>query len=293
MVIEHISDILVDDNSENIKKPIIFVLMPIRSCLEMNLRDNHITAVTKLAMVLCLFLMAIQNATATPAGDLHSVWSELLGRHVSAGVVDYQAMKKKENRLDEYLAILDATDPQQLQKAERLAFYINAYNAYTVKLILINFENGRPVKSIKDIGGLFSGPWDIKLCRIGGKVYTLDNIEHDIIRPIFKDPRVHFAVNCASQSCPPLISEAYVGSRLDDQLQANTINFINNKEFNRLDGSTLYVSKIFKWFSEDFNDDIVAFFRQYAQGDLQSRLLELGDDITVKYLDYDWSLNNN
>lgn len=293
MVIEHISDILVDDNSENIKKPIIFVLMPIRSCLEMNLRDNHITAVTKLAMVLCLFLMAIQNATAAPAGDLHSVWSELLGRHVSAGVVDYQAMKKKENRLDEYLAILDATDPQQLQKAERLAFYINAYNAYTVKLILINFENGRPVKSIKDIGGLFSGPWDIKLCRIGGKVYTLDNIEHDIIRPIFKDPRVHFAVNCASQSCPPLISEAYVGSRLDDQLQANTINFINNKEFNRLDGSTLYVSKIFKWFSEDFNDDIVAFFRQYAQGDLQSRLLELGDDITVKYLDYDWSLNNN
>ena len=292
MVIEHISDILVDDNSENIKKPIIFVLMPIRSCLEMNLRDNHITAVTKLAMVLCLFLMAIQNATAAPAGDLHSVWSELLGRHVSAGVVDYQAMKKKENRLDEYLAILDATDPQQLQKAERLAFYINAYNAYTIKLILINFENGRPVKSIKDIGGLFSGPWDIKLCRIGGKVYTLDNIEHDIIRPIFKDPRVHFAVNCASQSCPPLISEAYVGSRLDDQLQANTINFINNKEFNRLDGSTLYVSKIFKWFPEDFNDDIVAFFRQYAQGDLQSRLLELGDDITVKYLDYDWSLNN-
>jgi hypothetical protein len=267
--------------------------MPTWSSGEMDIRENQMTVGTIVATALCLILMVAQTVKAAPAANLHSIWSELLGKYVVAGVVDYQALKKKESRLDEYLAMLDTTDPQQLQVAERLAFYINAYNAYTVKLILINFENDRPVKSIKDIGGIFSGPWDIKLCRIGGKLYTLDNIEHDIIRPIFKDPRVHFAVNCASQSCPPLISEAYTGSQLENQLLANTINFINNNEFNRLDGSTLYVSKIFKWFSEDFNNDIVSFFRQYAHAGLQSRLMELGDNISVKYLDYDWSLNNH
>jgi hypothetical protein len=247
----------------------------------------------KLAVVLCSVCIVTQLVQIAAADNLHQAWSELLGKYVSAGVVDYQAFKSEEGRLNEYLDILDATDPEPLPKAERLAFYINAYNAYTVKLILSHFENGGPVKSIRDIGGIFSGPWDIKLCRIGGKLYTLDNIEHDIIRPAFKEPRVHFAVNCASQSCPPLISEAYVGSKLEDQLQANTIQFINDEEFNRLDGSTLYVSTIFKWFSEDFNDDIVEFFRQYARGSLQNRLLALGDDIKVKYLDYDWTLNNN
>ncbi len=259
----------------------------------MNPRENYVAIGMKLAAVLFIFFMAVQTAKAAPSANLHSIWSELLGKHVIAGVVDYQALKKKESRLDEYLAILDATEPNQLQKADRLAFYINAYNAYTVKLILSNLKNDEPVRSIRDIGGIFSGPWDIQLCRIGGKIYTLDNIEHDIIRPIFEDPRVHFAVNCASQSCPPLISEAYVGSRLEDQLEANTINFINNDEFNRLDGSTLYVSKIFKWFSEDFNNDIIVFFRQYARGDLQRKMEALGNDISIKYLDYDWSLNNN
>jgi hypothetical protein len=258
----------------------------------MNLQSIGKSIGIKLAAVLYSVFIVTQTVQTAAADNLHLIWSELLGKHVSNGVVDYQAFKNKEDRLDEYLAILNATDPEQLPEAERLAFYINAYNAYTVKLILTHFEDGRPVKSIKDIGGIFSGPWDIKLCRIGGKVYTLDNIEHDIIRPIFKEPRIHFAVNCASQSCPPLISEAYVGSQLEDQLQASTINFINNDEFNRLDGSTLYVSKIFKWFSEDFNDDIVAFFRQYGRGSLQKQLSVIGDKVKVKYLDYDWSLNN-
>lgn len=258
----------------------------------MNSRETFKAKGIKIAAIFSVLFLIIQTAQAAPGSNFHSIWSELLGKYVHAGVVDYQGLKKEEKLLDEYLALLDSTDPYQLPEPERLAFYINAYNAYTVKLILKNFKNGLPVKSIKDLGGLFSGPWDIKFCRIGGKLYTLDNIEHDIIRPIFKEPRVHFAVNCASQSCPPLISEAYVGSRIDEQLQTNTVKFINNKEFNRLDGSTLYVSKIFKWFSEDFNDDIVAFFRQYAKGNMQSKLQELGDAVTVKYLDYDWSLNN-
>lgn len=223
---------------------------------------------------------------------LHTIWAELLAKHVSNGVVSYQGFKKDEARLDIYLDVLDATDPEQLPENERLALWLNAYNAYTIKLILDNFENGQPVESIRDIGGFFSGPWDIQFCRVGGEVYTLDNIEHDIIRPRFQEPRIHFAVNCASQSCPPLIAEPYTGTRLDEQLTSSTVNFLNDKEFNYLDGSTLYVTKIFKWFSEDFNNDVVSFVKKYAKADLQNQLAELGDRVKVKYLDYDWSLNN-
>lgn len=246
----------------------------------------------KLIKIFCLILVMSGANQLQAEEELHVIWSELLEKHVSSGVVDYQGFKKDEKRLDAYLDVLDATDPEQLPENERLALWLNAYNAYTVKLILDNFEDGQPVKSIRDIGGFFSGPWDIKFCRVGGEVYTLDNIEHDIIRPRFKEPRIHFAVNCASQGCPPLISEPYIGSRLDEQLTSSTVNFVNDKEFNYLDGSTLYVTKIFKWFSEDFEGGVVDFVRKYAKADLQNRLAELGDDVRVRYLDYDWSLND-
>lgn len=250
------------------------------------------TKLKSLIPVFCITLLLGMTSQLQAKEELHATWAELLEKHVNKGVVDYQGFKKEEAGLDEYLNVLDTTDPSQLPENERLAFWLNAYNAYTVKLILDNFEDGQPVESIRDIGGFFSGPWDIKLCRVGGEVYTLDNIEHDIIRPQFQDPRVHFAVNCASQSCPPLISEPYIGARLDEQLTSNTVDFLNDKEFNYLDGSILYVTKIFKWFPEDFDDDIAGFVRKYAKGDLQDRLIELGDAVKIEYLDYDWSLNN-
>ncbi|MDJ0622949.1 MAG: DUF547 domain-containing protein [Desulfocapsaceae bacterium] len=246
----------------------------------------------RLIPIFCLALMLGMANEPQAKEELHTIWAELLDKHVNGGVVDYHGFKKDEDQLDAYLDVLDATDPEQLPENKRLALWLNAYNAYTVKLILDNFEEGQPVKSIRDIGGFFSGPWDIKFCRVGGEVYTLDNIEHDIIRPRFQEPRIHFAVNCASQGCPPLISEPYVGAQLDEQLTSSTVNFINDKEFNYLDGSTLYVTKIFKWFSEDFNEGVVSFVRKYAKADLQNRLAELGDNVRVKYLDYDWSLNN-
>ena len=188
--------------------------------------------------------------------------------------------------------MLADTDPARLTGNDRLAFYINAYNAYTIKLILKNFKNGRPLKSIKKIGGLFSKPWRIKFAVIGGVTYTLDNIEHDIIRPQFQDPRVHFAINCAAKSCPPLISKPYEGSTLDRQLDSNAAAFINNPKSNYLRGDTLYVSRIFKWFKEDFNNDPIAFFLRYAKDDLKRQLLARRKGLTVKYLRYDWSLNN-
>jgi hypothetical protein len=226
------------------------------------------------------------------AEGLHSGWDSLLSVHVVNGKVDYQGFKQDEKELDTYLAILDTTRPDSLTDNEQIAYYINAYNAYTVKLILDNFKNGKPVKSIKGIGGLFSSPWSIRFVKLGGERMTLDTLEHDILRRKFKEARVHFAVNCASTSCPPLLSEAYVAENIERQLENNTIDFLHNREFNYISGNTLYLSKIFSWFSEDFNDDPAAFVKKYARGDLLAALEAAGDSLRVKYLDYDWSLNS-
>lgn len=221
----------------------------------------------------------------------HRGWDELLATHVQNGLVDYQGFKKDEARLDNYLAILDRSRPDELSRDDRLAYYINAYNAWTIKLIVLHFSEGRPVKSIKDIGSWYSSPWSLKVCKIGGKLLTLDNIEHDIIRPEFKDPRVHFAVNCASMSCPPLFAKAFTGVNLQQQLKEVATAFINDSRFNYLQSDTLFVSRIFSWFAQDFDSDISKFFLRYAGPDLRRSLMESGSGIKVKYLDYDWSLN--
>jgi hypothetical protein len=232
------------------------------------------------------------HADTLMAEDQTPVYAGLLEQYVTDGKVDYSGFKKNEVQLDIYLEYLAATDPSQMLREEHFAFYINAYNAYTIKLILNNFEDGYPPDSIKDIGSFFSKPWSIKFVIIAGKTLTLDNIEHDILRPTFKDARVHFAVNCASKSCPSLIPVPYSGAILDQQLNSNTVAFINNKEENRLEGSTLYISSIFKWFKEDFQSDPIGFFEKYAEGNLKKELISQKGQIKVKYLDYDWSLND-
>ena len=246
----------------------------------------------KLNVLLVLILVCYWPTVALAGSSMHSSYGDLLKKYVSAGVVDYQGFKNDEHTLDQYLALLNSTNPEKLSQNDGLAYYINTYNAYTVKLILDNFKDGQPVKSIKKIGGFFTKPWSIKFVKAGGKIYSLDNIEHDIIRPIYKDSRVHFAVNCASQSCPPLIAVPYTGETLDQQLDTNTKSFINNKTHNYMKGNTLYISSIFKWFAEDFGDDPISYFKKYAQGELQELLHKADGKIKVKYLDYDWSLNN-
>jgi hypothetical protein len=232
-------------------------------------------------------LMVLVPGAWVEAAVDHSLYAELLAKYVKDGVVDYQGFKDEEHKLDQYLEILNTTNPEELSRNDQYALYINAYNAYTIKLILENY----PVESIKDIGGWFGSPWKIEFCKICGEVYTLDDIEHNILRPTFKDPRVHFAVNCASKSCPPLISETYQGDILDQQLDENTIAFLNDPNNNYLEGNTLYVSRIFKWFGGDFNNDEISFFLKYAQGKLKEQLLARKDQINIEYLDYDWSLN--
>lgn len=247
--------------------------------------------ITKFVLIGSLFLFTSLFGNRIFAENQTPLYGELLRQYVKDGQVNYTGLKKKEDQLDVYLDYLAITEPTQMAENDRFAFYINAYNAYTIKLILKNFKNGQPPSSIKDIGSFFSKPWSIKFVKIGGKTYTLDNIEHDILRPTFKDPRVHFAVNCASRSCPPLISVPYSGAKLDQQLDAGTRAFINNEQENRLEGTTLYVSSIFKWFKEDFQNGPVGFFEIYGQGELKKELAAKKDRIKVKYLDYDWSLN--
>lgn len=218
----------------------------------------------------------------------HGLYADLLKAYVKNGVVDYKGFKKEEAKLDQYLSILEKTDTKALSRNEQFAFYINAYNAWTIKLILSAYPG---LNSIKDLGSLFKSPWKKEIARIDGNVITLDNIEHDILRPRFKDPRIHFAVNCASKGCPPLRSEPYRGEMLNEQLNDMTKSFVNDPKYNRLEGKILYVSSIFKWYSEDFNDDILGFFLQYAEGDLKQGLERNREEIKVKHLDYGWSLN--
>ncbi len=252
---------------------------------EENVTLNKLT----LRILIIAMLFAPVNLQAQ---ELHTTWNELLILHVVGGEVDYHGFKDDERKLAGYLELLDSTKPGDLPEPDRLAFYINAYNAYTVKLILDKFKQGKPVTSIKDIGGLFSSPWSIRFVKIGGETVTLDTIEHDIIRPEFKDPRVHFAINCASRSCPPLRSEAYTGAELERQLNENAAVFLNDKRFNYISDNVLYVSKIFDWFGEDFPNDVEDFVKQYARGELLSGIEKAGKRLNVKYLDYDWSLNS-
>ncbi len=228
-------------------------------------------------------------APAAPDTVNDQIYADLLTKYVQNGVVDYSGFKRDEALLDQYLEQLSNIDPQKLDTNAAFAFYTNAYNAWTIKLILSGYPG---LKSIKDLGSLFKSPWKKKFVRLNGDTITLDKIEHEILRPRFKDPRVHFAINCASKSCPPLISQPYRGATLDQQLDAATRAFINDGVNVYVKGDVLYVSKIFDWFEEDF-DGVVRFVERYAQGDLRAQLQRRKQNLKLKHLDYDWSLNGH
>lgn len=241
-------------------------------------------------IILTFVVGTFGSAASTLASTVnHDIWADLLGRYVKPGGVNYTGFKKEEGRLDQYLKVLENTDPERLSPNEQYAYYINAYNAWTIKLILSGYPD---VKSIKDFGTILKSPWQKKWVRINGEVVTLDHLEHDILRPRYKDPRVHFAINCSAASCPPLRPEPYLADTLDQQLDDSTRSFINDPDSYRLEGNTLYVSRIFKWFSEDFNEDVLGFYLKYAEGELKEKLTARKNRIQVKYLPYNWSLND-
>ena len=253
------------------------------------MRDHIVQSLVAGAAALAFLIPAFGgwvDAAAPPVDN--SIYAELLTKYVANGYVNYAGFKRDETRLDQYLEVLEQVDPERLPREEQFAFYINAYNAWTIKLILTGYPG---VTSIKDLGSLLQSPWKKEFVRIHGKTLTLDDIEHGILRPRFKDPRVHFAIVCASKSCPPLIAEPYLGASLDAQLNRSTRDFLNTPANYRLDRNTFWVSSIFKWFAEDFNKDVVGFYAKYAEADLKKSLETNRGRIEVKYLDYDWSLN--
>lgn len=219
----------------------------------------------------------------------HEQWTALLQKHVDhKGHVNYEGFKKDEAKLDAYLKILSEHHPtSSWDKDDQLAFWINAYNAFTVKLIVKNL----PVKSIKELGGSIykvNTPWDIKFIHIGEETYDLNNIEHGIIRKDFDEPRIHFAVNCASVSCPILRNEAYVGDKLDEQLKDQAHRFINDGKRNKLSKGRAELSKIFKWYGQDFKDkygSYLKFINRHTEH-------KISNNTEVTFLEYNWDLND-
>lgn len=220
----------------------------------------------------------------------HDAFTQVLQKVVHpqgrASRVDYRQLTQDPDRLSTYLATLSSASQQQFNgftKPQQLAFLINAYNGYQLKLVIDNY----PIGSIKDVGNFFRSPWDIEFFQLFGDDASLNLIEHGMIREQFNEPRIHFAVNCASISCPPLQRVAFQAVQLDEQLEAATVNFLNDESVNRVDPNSnrLLVSKIFDWYGEDF-DDVTAFILSKMQGVESSN-----QAFKLDYLDYDWGLN--
>lgn len=221
----------------------------------------------------------------------HDAFDQLLKKHVSAdsGWVNYEGFLADSMQLHSYLSNLSQNPPaKNWSDKDEMAYWINAYNAFTIAIVIRNY----PVESIKDIGPKTSIPfvntvWDIKFIEIGGEQFDLNNLEHAKLRKRFGDPRIHFAVNCASYSCPPLRAEAFVGDRLDEQLDEQGRIFVNDGYRNIVGKDKLQLSKIFSWYGGDFKKDgkvVLDYIRKYSG-------TEIGDDPEIEFLDYQWNLN--
>lgn len=271
-----------------------------------------LTKLLFLRFLLTPFLLLMVNATTVSATELdHSVWDSLLQKHVhmirdgQASEVDYRAFMKERQELRTYLSQLSAVNHNEFAgwaKAEQLAFLINAYNAYTIELILTRYPK---LDSIKDLGSLLRSPWKKKFVPLLGQTLSLDEIEHEIIRKPgdYNEPRIHFAVNCASIGCPALLNEAFTGEKLEQQLETVTRSFLEDRTRNRYNSQKkrLEVSKIFDWYDDDFERgwggwrSLNQFFAQYADSladTPQAKQKVVSGDARIRYIDYDWKLND-
>jgi hypothetical protein len=241
----------------------------------------------------------------------HRNWNELLGRHVlvleggKASRVRYADFQKDRPALQRYLESLSAVKRAEFDgwsKSERLAFLINAYNAFTVELVLRNYPG---IASIRDVGNVFVSAWRKRFFMLLGEGRYLDAIEHGLIRKpgAFDDPRIHFAVNCASVSCPMLREEAYVATRLDAQLEDQTVRFLSDRSRNRYDPGrqVLEVSKIFDWYREDFEsglqgiesrEEFLAMHASLLADSVPHRQAIASGVVPIRFLEYDWTLND-
>ncbi len=248
-----------------------------------------------LIVVFFSFLTKACLATDAPMSGAkpisHEIWDNLLKKHVdNQGIVDYAGFKKDISILKSYLNLLQNNAPnEQWSKDEQLAFWINAYNAFTVQLILDHSSNS--LKSIKDIGDkikipLVNSPWDIKFISISGKKLDLNTIEHGIIRKNFDEPRIHFALVCAAKSCPKLRNEAFVASKLSRQLDEQASDFINDSDKNIIRAKDLKLSSIFNWYAADFESKMT--INQWINKYSKTKVSPTGK---FSFLEYNWELN--
>jgi hypothetical protein len=260
-------------------------------------------------IVAALLLAAAQAALAFDHG--HAAWESLLKRHVvvapggNSSRVDYSGFHADQAALQVYLGGLSAVTPAEYRnwsREQKLAFLINAYNAFTVSLVLTRYPD---LKSIRDLGSIFRSPWKKEFFVLLGAERSLDDVEHGLIRApgAFDEPRIHFAVNCASVGCPMLRAEAYVAERLESQLEDGARRFLGDRSRNRYDpaSAALEVSRIFDWYKADFEKgnrgigSVPRFLARYADilADEAAPRAEIRQGLVrIHYLDYDWSLND-
>lgn len=246
-----------------------------------------------MAATLVLAACTVSDADDTDWTKLHSPLTGLLSGAVKGGVVDYAWLKKREAELDAYLDALARARPASRSRSEKLAFWINAYNAFTLKLILRHYPD---LESIRDI----EKPWDTSEWKAGGKTLSLNEIEHEILRKELKEPRIHFAIVCASFSCPDLAPQAYAAEKLEEQLDSAARGFLDDtkKGFRVAEKSesrlVVEVSRLFDWFEDDFKSSAGS-VRQYLLKYLPKEKADLlkapQTSVRIKFLGYDWSLN--
>lgn len=232
----------------------------------------------KLLMLLLFFSYVFNGYGQQSAGSNHQAFQSLLQKYVTAaGKVNYKGLKKDRAALETYLKELNKAVPDKTWSTNAsMAYWINAYNAFTIKLIVDNY----PVSSITKLHG--GKPWDVKWIELGGKKYSLNNIENDIIRPQYKDARIHFAINCAAVSCPPLANTAFTEANINALLTTRTSAFINSSS-NEISAASIKVSKIFEWYKTDFGN-LTDFINKYSKSKVNSTA-------TITYNDYNWDLN--
>jgi hypothetical protein len=210
----------------------------------------------------------------------HSQWDVLLKKYVgNNGLVNYKGFLNDKDELEDYLDQLAQNPPDSSWKVqELLAYYINLYNAHTINLILNNY----PINSIKDL----NRPWTSSFVRVGNEKLTLGGVENSILRKM-DDPRIHFAINCASYSCPDLLNEAYQATTIEEQLERVTFSFINGPK-NELTESNIRLSKIFKWYKKDFKvngqKDLIGYVNKYSK-------IKIKPDANLDFIEYNWDLN--
>ncbi len=243
---------------------------------------------------LATILFAGSRIPAAEFDQFHAQFAKVLKDHAKHSLVDYAGLKTDPSELDAYLEELASVPPGDFKKwteAQRLALYLNLYNAQTLRLIVDHY----PLKSIRKIGFLPGAAWRIEGVRFGGDVMTLDHLENEIIRKDFNEPRIHFALVCAAMSCPPLRGEPYVAAKLDQQLNNQARLFLSTANKNRFeaDSNTLWLSPIFKWYKEDFTGSTGS-LENYVQPFLpeaDGAKLKQAARVEIEYTDYDWALN--